>query len=102
MLQVTFFIGLNDKDTKKQEITTIDAFKIVENIFNTYTDGATIRECRGIYKHENGEHVIENTLECFTFEINDEKIVEIVTILKKLLNQESILVRKENVNTNFM
>ena len=102
MLQVTFFIGLNDKDSKKQEILTVDAFKIVENIFNTYTDGATIRECRGIYKHDNGEHVIENTLECFTFEIDDQKIMEIVSILKNLLNQESILVRKEEVNTVFM
>lgn len=102
MLQVTFFIGLNDKDSKQQEISTIDAFKIVENIFNTYTEGATIRECRGIYKHENGEHVIENTLECFTFEITDDEIKNIVNILKSLLNQESILVRKENVNTMFM
>ena len=102
MLQVTFFIGLNDKVSKKQEILTVDAFKIVENIFNTYTDGATIRECRGIYKHDNGDHVIENTLECFTFEIDDQKIMEIVSILKNLLNQESILVRKEEVNTVFM
>lgn len=102
MLQVTFFIGLNDKVTKKQEISTLDAFKIVENIFNTFTDGATIRECRGIYKHENGEHVIENTLECFTFEIDDEKIKEIVSLLKDVLNQESILVRKEEVDTIFM
>lgn len=102
MLQVTFFIGLNDKDSKKQEIMTVDAFKIVENIFNAYTEGATIRECRGIYKHENGDHVIENTLECFTFEITDEQIKEIVSILKSLLNQESVLVRKEQVNTMFM
>lgn len=29
----TFFIGLNDKDTKQQVVSTVDAYHVVENIF---------------------------------------------------------------------
>ena len=66
MKKTSFFFGLNDKDSKRQEITSVEAFKIVENTFNVFCQyGATIHECRGIYKHENGDRVIENTLEAF-------------------------------------
>lgn len=100
MIKTTFYIGLNDKETKQQEISTIDAFKIITNIL---TDGATIKgNCKGIYKHKNGEQVIEETIEAFCFGLNDEKTQNIVDVLKKVLNQESILVIVENVNSRFM
>lgn len=103
MKKTTFYIGLNDKDSKQQEISTVDAFKMVTNIFNTLTDGATIRgNCKGIYKHSDGTQIIEETLEAFCFDLNDETIKNLVTILKQVLNQESILVINENVNSQFM
>ena len=103
MKKTTFYIGLNDKDSKQQEISTVDAFKMVTNIFNTLTDGATIRgNCKGIYKHIDGTQVIEETLEAFCFDLNDEAIKNLVMILKQVLNQESILVINENVNSQFM
>lgn len=45
MEKFTLYLGLNDKDTKKQEINTIEAYKIVNNVVNNYCDGATIYEC---------------------------------------------------------
>lgn len=38
MKKFTLFVGLNDKDSKIQEISTIDAYKKMMNYFN----GATI------------------------------------------------------------
>lgn len=103
MERISFYIGLNDKDSKQQEISIIDAFKIVENVFNTFSEnGATIRECRGIYKHEDGTRVIENTLEAFCYNLTDETIVAIVNVLKNTLNQESIMVVKTAENVAFM
>lgn len=104
MIKTSFYIGLNDKETKRQEINTLDAFKIVENVFNTFCKyGATIRECKGIYKHESGEKVIENTLESFTTEeLETQTINDIVKVLKNTLNQESILVTQETVNVMFL
>ena len=62
MEKFILYLGLNDKDTKKQEIATLEAYKIVNNIINNYCEGATIYECQGIYKHDNGEIVFEKTL----------------------------------------
>ena len=42
MLKITLYVGLNDKETKKQEIETIEAFKIVSNLITTLTNGGTI------------------------------------------------------------
>ena len=103
MTKTTFYIGLNDKETKQQEISTIDAFKIITNVFNTLTDGATIKgNCKGIYKHADGTQVIEETIEAFCFGLEDPQVKQIAEVLKQVLNQESILVVVENVNSMFM
>ena len=103
MIKTTFYIGLNDKDSKQQEISTIDAFKIISNVFNTLTEGATIKgNCKGIYKHDDGTQIIEETIEAFSFDLTQEQTTNIVKVLKNVLNQESILVIVENVNSMFM
>lgn len=103
MEKISFYIGLNDKESKRQELTTIDAYKIVENVFCTFSEyGATIQECRGIYKHGNGEKVIENTLYAFCYDLEEKTIENIVTVLKQALNQESIMVVKQTENVAFM
>ena len=42
MKKFTLYLGLNDKDTKRQEIATLEAYKITTNLLTSYTDGATI------------------------------------------------------------
>lgn len=50
--------GLNDKNTRKQEITTEQAKTALAGIILDYADGATLTECNGIYKHkENAERI---------------------------------------------
>ena len=55
MTKFTLYIGLNDKDTKRQEVQTLEAFKVSANIFKALTGGATISEAQGIYTHDNGD-----------------------------------------------
>lgn len=99
-------IGLNDKDTKVQKISTIEAYKIIENTCqNVDIEGFTIYECKGFYTHENGEKVTENSLrvEIYYFgKDNKEQVKELVTILKVALNQESIAVEFQQVNSVLM
>ena len=98
------YIGLNDKDTKKQNISTLEAYKMVSNILlNNNIDGATIFEAQGIYKHDNGEIVIENTLRVELAFISDEKIIyNIIKLLKTALNQESIMLKKVKEQISFI
>ena len=99
MEKYTLYLGLNDKDKKQQLINTLEAYKITNNILLHYTDGATIFEANGIYKHDNGEYTIEKTLRIELLFTNTETINKIVTDLKKAFNQESIAVQKQVINS---
>ena len=99
MKKQTLYIGLNDKDTKAQKIDTLEAVKIVSNILTEYTDGATIYNATGIYKHDNGDIVIENTLRVELIEADAGRLAEAVKIIKTVLNQESIIIQNEIINS---
>lgn len=89
--EFTITMGLFDKDTKKQEISTLDAYKICINYLMSITDGATITEGKGIYKHDDGEVVIEPSFIISISFIEKATAIEIVKQLKILFNQESIV-----------
>lgn len=97
----SFYIGLNDKDSKVQIIETLTASNIVNRVFiENGVDGATITSGKGIYKHENGEIVIEETLIVQVYEFDSIiNVRQICNELKNLLNQESIAVEKRETNS---
>lgn len=96
------YVGLNDKDSKTQKISTLEAYKIVENICTAYVSGATIREGRGIYTHDDGTIIRENTLIIEIFDATGAQIDFIATSLKVALNQESIAYDKIKNTTKFL
>jgi hypothetical protein len=98
----TLSVGLNDKDTKVQRISTIEAYKIVENVIVEKVGGGSIFEGRGVYKHDNGQVVIENSLQVQLFDCELDKVREVVEIIKVMLNQESIILTIEEVNSQFI
>lgn len=102
MEKFTLYLGLNDKDTKTQQIGTVEAYKVVSNLITRDFDGGTIYEARGIYRHENGEIVNENTLRIELLFTTMEKVKNLVAILKKAFNQESIAVQREQITSELM
>ena len=102
MKKVNFYIGLNDKDTKTQEISTVEAFKIVQKTAINLFGGGTIYDCSGIYTHENGEIVEEKSLKLEVINPDNTKIIEFIHIIKTVLNQESILKTEENINYEYV
>lgn len=99
LTKFTLFVGLNDKDSKQQEIGTVDAFKIVSNLIASRFDGGTVSEATGIYKHDNGTFVTETTLRVELLFASTEHVRSFVNDLKNVLNQESIAVQKEVINS---
>lgn len=95
----TLYVGLNDKDSKIQEVSTVEAYKIVKNLLLSYTEGATIFEAEGIYKHEDGTFVTEKTLRIEIMFCEKSTVKEIVENIKKILNQESVAVQREVVES---
>lgn len=99
LTKFTLFVGLNDKDSKQQDISTINAYKIVSNLITSDFGGGTISEATGIYKHEDGTIVTEITLRIELLFTTAEKVKNLVQDLKRVLNQESIAVQKDVVSS---
>ena len=99
MEKYTLYLGLNDKDKKTQLISTLEAYKICNNILLSYTDGATIFEANGIYKHKDGNFTIEKTLRIELLFTTKDIVDKIVSSLKRAFNQENIAVQKQLIDS---
>ena len=95
----TLYLGLNDKDSKHQEISTIEAYKVVSNLISKDFEGGTIFEAKGIYKHNDGTIVIETTLRIELLFAEKNEVMKLCGTLKKIFNQESIAVQQEIINS---
>ena len=93
------YVGLNDKDTKTQKIDTLSAYNLTNNILLNYVEGATITQSKGIYKHNNGNIVIENTLVLELLFTDKTTVETIAKELKMALNQESIAIQKQTIES---
>lgn len=93
-------IGLNDKDTKTQRYDTITAYKMVENILQQYTDGYTMYQANGGYKHNDGTFTNEISLRVELLFVDELtcRIIANKIKSKDILNQESIAL--EIIDTN--
>lgn len=97
------YVGMNDKDTKTQNITILSAREIIMNtVMGNGLDGATISEAIGLYKHEDGTVVTEQTLRVEILFATEKQIKHICETLKQVLNQESIVVEKQTINSTLI
>lgn len=99
MTKYTIYMGLFDKDSKRQEYDTITAYKMVQQRATQLFDGATISEAKGIYKHDNGEVVIEPTIRIELMFTDLETVKTFCDNLKGMFNQESVVLQVEEVNS---
>ena len=92
MVEFKLAIGLNDKITKKQEIETAAALEIVKTAIRVKIGFGTIYKAAGIYTHENGENVTEETIviEYAGTAADINKMRDLAACLKIEFNQESV------------
>ena len=103
MTTVNLYIGLNDKDTKRQELTNLDAkAEISAILFKYFPNGFTLQECQGMYRHNDGTVVCENTIKVILFDYNMGLVSDAVKDLKLRLNQECIAVERIETTINFV
>ena len=103
MLKFTVIAGLNDKDTKKQEITTEEAIsKIVKVLKLAEVEGATLTEAKGLYIHEDGTAIFENSIKIELLFITEETAKGICKLLKSVLNQEAVVLEITELNSNLI
>lgn len=103
MKKITLYIGLNDKETKTQLISTLDAYRLVNNILST---DSTITECKGVYTHDDGSITTENTLEVvlldFDGKLDKGWVIGKVNAIKLALNQEAIAYQEQQIESELL
>ncbi len=106
MTKYVLTMGLFDKDSKLQEISTLEASKVLNRMVVAKLGYGTITEATGVYTHENGEVVVEPSLrvEILATEdtINDDSVKALAVAMKETFNQESILFEKVEQQANFI
>lgn len=96
----TLYLGLNDKDSKVQEISTIEAYKLVTRLIAAEFGGGTVYEATGVYKHTQEQAVvIETTLRIELLFAEEPAVRAFVKELKKLFNQEEVAVQSEVIQS---
>lgn len=99
MYKYNIYIGMFDKDTKQQEISNQDFFNTVRKILRlAKVDCYTLYKCKGHYQHDNGTIVCEPSIniEIINNEI-DHKMINLRYNFRTLLNQESVLITKQEI-----
>ena len=103
MLKYTIIAGLNDKDIKTQIITNQEAYtRIIKTLKNNGVEGATFTECKGLYIHENGEAVFENSIKIELLFIEEKTAKNICNELKTELNQEAVVLEILNLDSDLI
>ena len=92
------YIGLNDKDSKVQEITTDKAKELIAKTFGD----CTISDALGVYTHEDGTEVKEKSLRVELLFKADKEVIKNVKVIKALLNQETIGYEVQKVNSTLI
>lgn len=92
----TYYIGLNDKDSHKQEKTIQEALNIIEEIMNLAgIDSYTTSTVEGHYKNE-----LETTIKVELVGIALSQYY--INLLKDRLNQECIMVICKECESHFI
>ena len=97
-IKYEIIIGLKDKDTYEQELSTSKFVEIVQSICKNNNIGFSMHVMNGGYIHENGTYVLEKSLNISLIDITREQSFEIADVLKSLFNQESVIVLEEYNN----
>lgn len=96
------YMGLLDKDSHRQEVSEAEAMEIFRGIILRNFDGATVWKSQGVYTHENGVQVSENTLVCELMNTTLEKVTDVIDVLCDVFNQESIMLHTFDVVGDFI
>ena len=98
LLRHTLIVGLNDKDTKKQVCNRHRAKKVIMDIVGD----CTISDAIGHYTHEDGSTVNEKSLKVELLFKADNQVIDYAKQIKKELNQESIALVKDYIESTLI
>ena len=102
MKKITLSIGMNDKDTKKQEIDDKKFIQVIQDNVIPLGGATIIPGCVGVYTHDDGQVVVEKSVQVVFYGADQEAVKETARRLCRLLNQESIAYEETEFISHFI
>lgn len=100
----TLYVGLNDKDTKKQKFTQKISKDKINKIFAKYgIQGATYFSGEGLYTYDNTQ--VAEKEKSFKIEIlfvKKKQVLNAINAIKTELNQESVAMVQEKIKSSLV
>ena len=100
-IQYVMYVGLNDRDTYEQIISTEDAKKIIDDICFEYLDGYTIQDASGSWIDEKDNATREQTIVCYFNDADESTVYRIADEVIDRLNQNTVLIETDEIRTYF-
>ncbi len=101
-VQYVMYVGTNDKDTYKREISTEEAKEMVDSVCLKYfADGYTMQEATGAWTDEKNNITHEYTLVCYFDGADKETVHKAADELIERLNQNSILIESNTIDIDY-
>lgn len=94
----TLYVGLLDKDTKKQEISLSQAYEKINQIIGD----CTISQSIGYYTHNSGDKIEEKSLRVEVLFRTYSEIKSLCALIKRELNQESIALERTEIESELV
>lgn len=95
------YVGLNDVDSGKQEVSLEDARRVIQDIITKKGFGFTEYCAYGAYT-EDGAVNKNDTLVYTLLQINKDEAADVASVIKKELNLDSVLVEEAAANLEFV
>lgn len=101
MYKYNIYVGKYDKDLKYQVINDDNILRIIYKVMDDFNINCyTIYNCRGVYKHNDSKIVKEPSLNIEiidSHDLNSNYFIGIESTLCEQLNQESLLITKQEI-----
>lgn len=103
MKKYTYYLGLNDKDTKTQKVNTYCTMVELQELVANKLGGGSLSTTNGIFKHADGTIVYETTIKIESLEFRESQVfIDFAKELKAKYNQESVLLEIVEVDAQFI
>lgn len=101
MDRYVLYVGISDKDTREEKLTVDEAALLVSRICFKHTESFTYVVAKGAWLSDENTQFFENTLIYYFYDVDEATINAIVDEVLSALNQESVLLERQKVDTVF-
>lgn len=100
-IQYVMYVGTNDKDTYKMEMSREEARNIVDTVCLKYFEGYTLQDATGAWTDETGAITHEYTLVCYFDGADKATVYKAADEVIKALNQNTVLIEEDEITVEY-